>query len=405
MSCAATSTPHPRKWRVQEVRGERPSRRSGHTTLADSTGTYVYTFGGYHDGKCYGELYQLHVASMTWRQVKTSGQAPSVSASHSALVDGDFLLVFGGSGVPFGHSNSNSLHICDLRTFVWHKLECTGDVPCARYGQTMVMTEDGHHLYVFGGTSGLTFFNDLYRLHLPTRTWERIAQRNQPPSPCYRHEAIIHGNTMYVIGGGHPNPAMTGPIKVYAFDMLRNAWTELKARAAVKGGKVPRDRRSHSCVLHDNKVYICGGTNGVRVFSDLWVLDMATMKWTEIHATGFESKYFHAATITAEGRMHVFGGCLDLEGKRRSDDVVSCWIRVPTLTSLCVDVLARDPNLCEDDLEQQGVPEHLIELVRSEACGEGDGTSRRQSLRVCGSSSAGLGMEPCRVTVGAHSQA
>eukprot|EP00124_Ichthyophonus_hoferi_P001926 Ihof_evm11s115 gene=Ihof_evmTU11s115 len=355
-----------RQWHHQDTKGDGPSRRSGHTLVADSTGNYMYTFGGYDDGKCYGELFQLHIASMTWTRIKTTGNGPDVSASHSAIVDGPFLLVFGGSGVPFGHSNSNHLHICDLRSFEWKRLECTGDYPCGRYGQTMVMSDNKEDLYVFGGTSGLVFYSDLYRLHLPTRIWHKVIPVNAGPTPCYRHEAIMYDTSMYVIGGGAPNPIEEGPLQIQAYDTLTNSWGVINCHPEKEGGPMPANRRSHTCTLNEGKVYVTGGTNGTTVFAETWILDMKTFSWKELPTNGFEGRYFHAAAITAEGRLHMFGGCLDAAGKKRSGTTTSCWIKSASLCFLCASRLARDHTLTECSLRRYGLPDNVIDIIRSE---------------------------------------
>lgn len=40
------------------------------------------------------------------------------------------------------------------------------------------------------------------------------------------------------------------------------------------GGVPPPGRGYHTALLHDNRVYISGGYNGVNVFSDLWALEL-----------------------------------------------------------------------------------------------------------------------------------
>ncbi len=52
----------------------------------------------------------------------------------SACVYGECMLVFGGTGVPFGDTASNELHVCNLRTLEWRRLECDGALPIRSYG-------------------------------------------------------------------------------------------------------------------------------------------------------------------------------------------------------------------------------------------------------------------------------
>ena len=153
----------------------------------------MYVFGGYHDGRCFSDLYRLHLPSCTWKRIECTGDIPTPRVSHQGIVDGDCLMVFGGSNVPFGQSNTNDFYICDLRTHKWTLLPTTcalaTDMPTPRYGHTMVKRR--HELYVFAGTAGCIYYNDLYKLDLTTLVWKRILHRKAegdhsafgPPQP------------------------------------------------------------------------------------------------------------------------------------------------------------------------------------------------------------------------------
>ena len=44
------------------------------------------------------------------------------------------LLVFGGTGIPFGEASSNQLYVCNLNTRTWRHIECDGEFPIRVYG-------------------------------------------------------------------------------------------------------------------------------------------------------------------------------------------------------------------------------------------------------------------------------
>lgn len=44
------------------------------------------------------------------------------------------MLVYGGTGVPFGESASNDLHVCNLETLEWSQIETDGCPPIRSYG-------------------------------------------------------------------------------------------------------------------------------------------------------------------------------------------------------------------------------------------------------------------------------
>ena len=64
-------------------------------------------------------------------------------------------MMFGGTGVPFGETASNELHLLDLRTLHWRNIECTGEPPTKGYGQVRPINTDeegwlfSHHGKIF----------------------------------------------------------------------------------------------------------------------------------------------------------------------------------------------------------------------------------------------------------------
>ncbi|KAL0618096.1 Kelch domain-containing protein 10, partial [Plecturocebus cupreus] len=138
-----------------------PPARSGHRCVADNTNLYV--FGGYNpdydesggpdneDYPLFRELWRYHFATGVWHQMGTDGYMPRELASMSLVLHGNNLLVFGGTGIPFGESNGNDVH---------------------------AMAIINGSLYVFGGTTGYIYSTDLHKLDLNTREWTQLKPNN-----------------------------------------------------------------------------------------------------------------------------------------------------------------------------------------------------------------------------------
>ena len=117
-----------------------PQPRSGHRIVSDEN--YIYCFGGFNPDvppsdafmaadpvwretkPLFQELWQYSKTTRTWTHLVTEGEAPRELASHCALLwpNNSTLLVYGGSGVPFGQSSSNKIHLCDLKTKKWSRV-------------------------------------------------------------------------------------------------------------------------------------------------------------------------------------------------------------------------------------------------------------------------------------------
>ncbi len=49
------------------------------------------------------------------------------------------MILFGGTGFPFGQATGDSVHVCDLKTLVWTRLKTTGDPLMGLYGSVIIL--------------------------------------------------------------------------------------------------------------------------------------------------------------------------------------------------------------------------------------------------------------------------
>jgi hypothetical protein len=257
-------------------------------------------------------------------------------------------MVFGGTSAEFGVVNSDQLYLLDIAQAKWTALNLPGEKPSARYGQSMVRRPDTAQVYIFGGTTGQAFFNDLYCLDGATMAWEKVEPTSDAvPSTRYRHAAVSTEDHLYVIGGANNHPIVTtSPLSVWAFEYATRRWTELDAKPA-GAFPGPQPRLCHTANIYQNSIYVHGGTNGRDIFGDhLWRLDLSSMKWHQLRPPTLSTQlFFHSQCITERGYCVTFGGCLDRSGehgvaKERSDRVDRKWLVVPSLVDLCAFSLA-----------------------------------------------------------------
>lgn len=64
----------------------------------------------------------------------------------ATLVEGN-LLVFGGTGIPFGDAASNQIHKCDLNRLTWTHFDCTGHPPTKGYGHVSLRSKASIIIY------------------------------------------------------------------------------------------------------------------------------------------------------------------------------------------------------------------------------------------------------------------
>lgn len=77
-----------------------------------------------------GLMWEYHASSQYENEIHAS--------SFPVVLHGNNLLVFGGTGIPFGESNGNDVHVCNVKYKRWALLSCRGKKPSRIYGQVPI---------------------------------------------------------------------------------------------------------------------------------------------------------------------------------------------------------------------------------------------------------------------------
>ncbi|NWR95798.1 KLD10 protein, partial [Furnarius figulus] len=283
------------------------------------------------------------------------------------VLHGNNLLVFGGTGIPFGESNGNDVHVCNVKYKRWALLSCRGKKPNRIYGQAMAIINGC--LYVFGGTTGYIYSTDLHKLDLNTREWIQLKPNNMScdmPEERYRHEIAHDGQRIYILGGGTSWTAYSLD-KIHAYNLETNTWEEIATKPHDKVG-FPAARRCHSCVQIKNDVFVCGGYNGEVILGDVWKLNLQTFQWVKLPAAMPEPVYFHCAAVTPAGCMYVHGGVVNIHENKRTGSLFKMWLVVPSLLELSWEKLLEHfpqlATLSRPQLLHLGLTPGLVERLK-----------------------------------------
>ena len=78
------------------------------------------------------QLWRLNSHSLRWKKIRLDGDDPQLVpdqlASHATVVHQDRMLMFGGTGAPFGLTTSNHLFTLNFNTIRWSKIPATSQV-------------------------------------------------------------------------------------------------------------------------------------------------------------------------------------------------------------------------------------------------------------------------------------
>ncbi|XP_050425313.1 kelch domain-containing protein 10-like isoform X3 [Adelges cooleyi] len=373
----------------------RPLARSGHRVVCNDA--YLFSYGGFNPAtsvrdatgtrlsSAMRELWKYCFDLGEWKRISCKN-VPQELASSSVTLSGNIIIIYGGTGVPFGAFCSNRMYLGNLANefkeigMEFEELQVSGEVPMPLYGQGVVM--DSKYIYSIGGTSGYEYEMDVHRLDLSTKKWELLHKSRglvHEPEPRYRHEVVFYKGRIYIFGGGRGGSLNIyyGFSKIHVFDVTTKEWEFLPAKHdhRVPRPGYPDNRSCHSCVQCPDKknlVYICGGFDGFRSFRDVWRFNLDTLQWEKLtRCTMPKPVYFHSTAVTPSGRMCCYGGIVSDQADGsggRSNDITSAWITIPKLRVICWEAMIfyfkeQMFETSDHDLKQIGLPQEFYERI------------------------------------------
>ncbi|KAL3693329.1 hypothetical protein R1sor_006980 [Riccia sorocarpa] len=331
-------------WFSPVVNGRRPAARYQHAAAV--VGDKMFVIGGNHNGRYLNDVQVLDLVTMTWSKLEQKTTTPlspkqatfPPCAGHSLIqLDGKLFLVA-------GHSKEDSdivtVRSFDTATLEWSVLQSYGQAPVARGGQTV--TKVGNNLVMFGGEDAKRrLYNDLNILDLETMTWDAIETGGTPPSPRSDHAATVHDDRYLFIFGGGSHSTCFNDLHVLDLEsvsiwrsafvlvssilsclMLFVATNSSRSHSTFKmewsrpqqQGSIPSARAGHAGVTIGDSWYIVGGGDNKTGISDTLVLNMATSVWhvvaTEQGRTPIASEGLSVVSASLQGEESLisFGG-------------------------------------------------------------------------------------------------
>jgi N-acetylneuraminic acid mutarotase len=289
--------------------GTWPPARFDHTLTLDSASQKLILFGGRDGSKTLGDTWVYDPTAKAWHEVKAT-PAPPARFGHASAYDPQSrrVLIFAGQAGAF----FNDVWAFDGVSETWQKLETRGTPPSKRYGASAVVDTKRSQLIVSHGFTDAGRFDDTLALDLATNTWSKLDPVGGRPLKRCLHEAVYDAQTdrMILFGGCSSGFGPCPQGDLWMLDVAGRKWTEVKP-----AGSKPSARSNPSLVNDDaGRVFLFGGNTSNGASADLWVLDVAADTWTALTPSGDapQPRYSHDAVWNANTRqLIVFGGVGD----------------------------------------------------------------------------------------------
>ena len=196
------------RWYQPAVKGTPPGPCNMHSADYVKSQKCVYVFRGGNGREYLNDLHALHVDTLQWERVETTGAIPQQRANHSSAILDEELIIFGGWN---GRERLNDIHILDTNTRVWTCPHVGGVLPHPRAGMTLTALRG--RLYLFGGSgTSAKCFEDLQIFDRQQMAWLDVSTEQEhlkatggssvtvPPPPGHRYEEDVVPNHRF--GGG-----------------------------------------------------------------------------------------------------------------------------------------------------------------------------------------------------------
>lgn len=260
--------------------------RSGHDGFCYDNKYWM--FGGYDSIKLLNDVHILDLQTFIWTKLESptvpeSDDYPPCLVSHNfSLYNCQYAILYGGTGLEIV-SNSNKLYTFNLKTYQWKKINVIGDTLPTFYGASLTICNDS--VFIFGGTTGFSFSNSIYKFTFTSDEegkCELMYTIGAKPSPRYKHKAVLLKNRyIFIIGGGKITTSFSKMEYIHYYDIQSNKWSILKTK------NPPYYCLGHVCNYlynYDNPIIIIhGGRNHLKLkINKIYKLCLSSLKWKEI---------------------------------------------------------------------------------------------------------------------------
>ncbi|XP_044754270.1 RING finger protein B-like isoform X2 [Coccinella septempunctata] len=260
--------------------------------------------------ECCGRVPQGRGLGGMWSTVATldcTTPAPSARSKHSATLVGDHVYLLGGRN---GNLPLKDFWSYNLVTGKWQQLKPTGDkLPCLQEHSAIAHKEN---IYVFGGEVGFSAGSEtpLWIYDIKANTWRKVRSKKGCAAPKGRrgHTALVFKGSMFIYGGYQDLRGSSSELWAFHFDTESWHLISSSSKGVHNNDCFPAPRHKHSCIIHDDSLWIYGGMTDLQERSDLWRWDSRTRVWTNVKTKVNPGPLHSHAACRFPSFMIIFGG-------------------------------------------------------------------------------------------------
>ncbi len=292
-----------------ETSGTGPSPRSRHAVAVDTKRNQMLVHGGRYRAAesgaytLYDDLWALDLETDTWSQLASDG--PSGRVTHTIVVSGDTLLLFGGNTTTSSTSYqpSKELWSYDLAGDDGWTATDMDAASGKRLFHAAAISDDGETMYVYGGADENAlfgpFYANLWALDVKSNIWSElhVGSGTAPDGRIWPNLVFDGDENRLLLWAGHDDQALGNTNQLWAYDLADNTWIELEEGDTYENPaygfcdfpadftepdlSAPERRYAGAAALSEDALFIFGGKTDCGQVNDLWTWDLKDQAWTE----------------------------------------------------------------------------------------------------------------------------
>lgn len=132
--------------------------------------------------------------------------------------------------------------------------------------------------------------------------WEQLFPKNHPAYIVDHCMASIGKKKIILFGGDPRGPAYSD--STWLFDLEQNDWQYIDCKT-----KPPGREDAAIVQVSENRVVMCGGHEYFNPFGDIWLFDLDSLNWFELHPdSALTPRYSHNMAVVNDSEVVIYGG-------------------------------------------------------------------------------------------------
>ncbi|CAL8240729.1 unnamed protein product [Merluccius merluccius] len=242
----------------------------------------VFVLGGRSTALCLRDFWSYSVVRNQWTQLPCKGEvAPEELEEHSMVAHEGFLYVFGGTLDCAYTRWKCPLWVFDIgkhKWVHWQGKKSVSQIPTNRKSHSAVVI--GSSMFVYGGYVDMRGSSqDFWRLDFDSMCWSLLGGSQQAPGgpgpgPRHGHCAVAHRETMYLYGGLR---GLREQRDFWSWNSGSRAWSCLKTMSG------PSRLVGHTAVAYRDGLLLYGGGQSLNApLNSLWRYSFLSQSWQRL---------------------------------------------------------------------------------------------------------------------------